>query len=113
MDARLARVFLLLLAPALMGAGFRTPNFSVTAPTPEMATDLANGLASTFVSFYGDLSTATINASTKTLSDQEVHARKEEERCKLAVDLSDPPGTCRGARGGTHKLGLRLGPSPG
>jgi hypothetical protein len=42
MDARLARVFLLLLAPALMGAGYRTPNFSVTAPTPEIAEQVGN-----------------------------------------------------------------------
>jgi hypothetical protein len=37
MDARLANVFLVFLAPALMGASFRTPNFMVTAPTPEVA----------------------------------------------------------------------------
>src|SRR5438067_277987 len=49
-----------------------------TAPTPEMASDLANGLASTFVSFYGDLSTSAISTSTKALSDQEAQARKEE-----------------------------------
>src|SRR2546423_186409 len=48
-----------------------------TAPTPEMATDLANGLASTFVSFYGDLSTAAISQSTKALSDQEAQAHQE------------------------------------
>ncbi len=42
MDARLARVCLALLAPALMGAGFRTPNFSVTAPTPEIAQQVGN-----------------------------------------------------------------------
>jgi hypothetical protein len=42
MDARLARVCLVLLAPALMGAGFRTPNFTVTAPTPEIAQQVGN-----------------------------------------------------------------------
>src|SRR5205823_14440109 len=56
-----------------------------TAPTPEMATDLANGLASTFVSFYGDLSTAAISQSTKALSDQEAQAHQEQEKCKRAV----------------------------
>ena len=55
------------------------------APNPEVATDLANGLASTFVSFYGDLSTAAISQSIKTLSDQETKALKEQDRCKLAV----------------------------
>src|SRR6516165_4192522 len=42
MDAPLARVFLVLLAPALMGAGYRTPNFAVTAPTPDIAQQVAN-----------------------------------------------------------------------
>src|SRR5260221_5373165 len=42
MGARLARVCLVFLAPALMGAGFRTPNFSVTAPTPEIAKQVGN-----------------------------------------------------------------------
>src|SRR5438477_1837276 len=42
MDARLARVCLALLAPALMGAGFRTPNFTVTAHTSEIAQQVGN-----------------------------------------------------------------------
>jgi capsular exopolysaccharide synthesis family protein len=56
-----------------------------TASTPEQAQDLANGLASTFVDFYGDLRTTTIEESTKLLNDQEAQARKESERCKIAV----------------------------
>jgi capsular exopolysaccharide synthesis family protein len=56
-----------------------------TAPTPEMATDLANGLASTFVQFYGDLSTTAIAESTKLLHEREVQARKEVEVAKSAV----------------------------
>lgn len=37
MEARLSRLLVLLLAPALMGASYRTQNFVVTAPTPEIA----------------------------------------------------------------------------
>lgn len=55
------------------------------ASTPEQAQDLANGLASTFVDFYGDLRTTTIDESTKLLNDQEARAGKEAERCKIAV----------------------------
>jgi hypothetical protein len=42
MDARLARICLVFLAPVLMGAGYRTPNFLVTAPTPEIAQQVGN-----------------------------------------------------------------------
>lgn len=55
------------------------------AATPELAGDLANGLASTFVQFYGDLSTTAIAESTKLLMEQEAQARKEVETCKAAV----------------------------
>src|SRR5262245_1810838 len=37
MEARWRKLLLVLVAPALMGATFRTPNFVVTAPTPEIA----------------------------------------------------------------------------
>ncbi|MCL6650066.1 MAG: hypothetical protein K6U89_17260 [Chloroflexi bacterium] len=57
-----------------------------TAPTPEMAADLANGLASTFVQFYGDLSTTAVSESTKLLNEREAQARKELEACKTAVE---------------------------
>ncbi|MBS0263674.1 MAG: hypothetical protein JSS02_17155 [Planctomycetes bacterium] len=42
MDARFARTLLLVVCtlPALMGAGFRTENFVVDAPTPEIATQV-------------------------------------------------------------------------
>src|SRR5207247_412530 len=52
-----------------------------TASTPELAQDLANGLASAFVDFYGDLSTTAIAESTKLLDEQEAKARKEAFRC--------------------------------
>lgn len=57
-----------------------------TAPTPELASDLANGLASTFVEFYGDLSTNAIAESTRLLNEQEARARKEMETRKTAVE---------------------------
>jgi succinoglycan biosynthesis transport protein ExoP len=56
-----------------------------TAPTPQLASDLVNGLASTFVEFYGDLSTRAIAESTKLLNEQEAAARREVEACKVAV----------------------------
>lgn len=56
-----------------------------TAATPEMAADLANGLASTFVQFYGDLSTNAITESTRLLNEQEKQAGKELEQCKIVV----------------------------
>src|SRR5439155_26072227 len=37
MEARFVRVLVALILPALMGAGYRTNNFVVTAPTPEVA----------------------------------------------------------------------------
>lgn len=57
-----------------------------TASTPEMAANLANGLASTFVQFYGDLSTTAVSESTKLLNEREAQARKELEACKAAVE---------------------------
>src|SRR5437016_10776062 len=41
METRLVPVFIVLLAPALMGASYPTPNFVVTAPTPEIAKQVA------------------------------------------------------------------------
>jgi capsular exopolysaccharide synthesis family protein len=58
---------------------------NATAPSPELATNLANGLAATFVQFYGDVSTNAIAESTKLLREQEMAARKEVERYKVAV----------------------------
>ena len=55
------------------------------APTPEMAGDLVNSVASTFVQFYGDLSTNTVNESIRLLTEQEAKAGKEVERAKVAV----------------------------
>jgi capsular exopolysaccharide synthesis family protein len=55
------------------------------ASTPELAQDLANSLASTFVDFYGDLSTTAFAESTKLLEEQETKTRKEAFRCQLAV----------------------------
>ncbi|MBI3866705.1 MAG: hypothetical protein HY290_32895 [Planctomycetia bacterium] len=37
MEARLSRTLLLVILPALLGAGYRTDNFVVDAPTPEIA----------------------------------------------------------------------------
>lgn len=58
---------------------------SATAPTPELAGDLVNGLASTFVQFYGDLSTNAIAESTKLLQEQETLALREVEQCKTTL----------------------------
>lgn len=56
-----------------------------TAANPELATRLVNGLASTFVEFYGDLSTNAITESTRLLREQESQARKEVEKTKAQV----------------------------
>jgi succinoglycan biosynthesis transport protein ExoP len=53
--------------------------------SPEMAGELANGLASTFVQFYGDLSTNAITESTRMLRQQEAQAGKELSKCKDGV----------------------------
>ena len=37
MDARFARILILCICPALLGAGYRTRNFVVEAPTAEIA----------------------------------------------------------------------------
>jgi capsular exopolysaccharide synthesis family protein len=57
----------------------------VTASSPELAADLVNGVASTFVQFYGDLSTNALAESTKLLHEQEQQARQELEIAKAAV----------------------------
>jgi succinoglycan biosynthesis transport protein ExoP len=56
-----------------------------TAGSSELATEMVNGLASTFVQFYGDLSTTAIEESIRLLNEQEVQARKELENRKAAV----------------------------
>jgi capsular exopolysaccharide synthesis family protein len=56
-----------------------------TAPSAELAKQLANGIVSTFVQFYGDLSTNKINESIDALTDQEQQAKKELIKTKDAV----------------------------
>lgn len=58
---------------------------SAQATTPEVAGELANAVASTFVQFYGDLSTNTVNESLKLLNEEEKKAAKEVERARIAV----------------------------
>jgi polysaccharide biosynthesis transport protein len=58
---------------------------SAQASTPEVAGELANAVASTFVQFYGDLSTNTVNESLKLLNEQEKKAAKEVEQARMAV----------------------------
>src|SRR5665213_3015618 len=41
MEARFAQAFLLLICPALLGATYQTENFDVTAPTQEIAMQVA------------------------------------------------------------------------
>jgi capsular exopolysaccharide synthesis family protein len=56
-----------------------------TARTPELAQELANGLASSFVQYYGDLSTGTINESIRLMTQEEQRAGKELDHAKNTV----------------------------
>ncbi len=58
---------------------------NATAGTPDVAGDLANAVASTFVQFYSEMSTNTINESIRQLTAQETKAGKDVERTKMAV----------------------------
>jgi polysaccharide biosynthesis transport protein len=58
---------------------------SAQASTPEVAGEMANAVASTFVQFYGELSTNAVNESLKLLNQQERKAARELEQTRIAV----------------------------